>query len=129
MSKENDGAALSAAKEKLVREGELYRVSVLHARHQVAHALRPDQLVHGALDHAIGVVQHRLAGLLGKGDGAPAVGGLAGIAGLAGGLSLPKVLPYAIRIGSFIVRRRLIKPALAVAAVAAIGGAWLMRRK
>lgn len=125
MSKEADRVALAIAKERLVREGELYRVSVAHARGQLANATHPDSLMHGAVDHALGIVQHRLGALFGGAHG----GSLAGVAGLASGLSIPKLLPYAIKAGSFIVRKRLLKPVLLAGVTAAIAGFWISRNK
>ncbi|KQW87333.1 hypothetical protein ASC94_28515 [Massilia sp. Root418] len=134
-------AALAAAKEKLVLEGQLYRVSVVHAKAQVAHALRPDAIVHSAIEHALGAVQHRFAGLFGGGarpgthaeEGASAgLGGLASLAGIIGlvkGMGLTRALPVAIRVGSFVARRRLVKPALLAGAAALAAGLWLSRRK
>jgi hypothetical protein len=145
MSKEAERAALAAAKEKLVREGELYRVSVVHARAQVANALRPDALVHGMIDHALGAVHQRFSALFGSHGGAGStgsaggaggagftgllgrLGGLAGLAALAKrGLRLKRVLPMAVSVGSFIARKRLVKPVLIAGALAAAGGYWLM---
>lgn len=114
-NKEAQRAALAAAKLRLIREGELYRVSVLHAKTQVAHALHPQALLHGAVDHAVGMAQARFGALLSPG-------------GLSG-LNIKTLMPYAITVGSFIARKRLIKPLLLVGAVAALGGAWLLRRK
>lgn len=124
MSKQANAAALAVAKERLVREGELYRVSVAHAKGQLAYALHPDALMHSAVDHAMGAIQHRFGALFGGQHG----GGLAGVAGLASGLSLPKILPYAIKVGSFIVRRRLVKPVLLAGVAAAIAGVWISRK-
>lgn len=123
MSKHADAAALAVAKERLVREGELYRVSVAHAKGQLAYALHPEALVHSAVDHAVGALHHRFGSLF-SGQG----GGLAGVAGLASGLSLPKILPYAIKAGSFIVRKRLVKPVLLAGVAAAIAGIWISRK-
>jgi hypothetical protein len=143
MSKEAERAALAAAKEKLVREGELYRVSVVHARAQVANALHPDALVHGMIEHALGAVHQRFSALFGGHGGASAggdrsaglagllgrLGGLAGVAALAKrGLRLKRVLPMAVSVGSFIARKRLVKPVLIAGALAAAGGYWLMHR-
>ncbi|MBY0240734.1 MAG: hypothetical protein K2X55_15595 [Burkholderiaceae bacterium] len=125
MSKHADSAALAVAKERLVREGELYRVSVAHAKGQLAYALHPDALMHSAVDHAMGALHHRFGSLLGGQHG----GGLAGVAGLASGLSLPKILPYAIKAGAFIVRRRLVKPVLLAGVAAAIAGLWIRRKQ
>jgi len=124
MSKHLDSAALAVAKERLVREGELYRVSVAHAKGQLAYALHPDALMHSAVDHAVGAIHHRFGALFGGQHG----GGLAGVAGLASGLSLPKILPFAIRAGSFIVRRRLVKPVLLAGVAAGIAAIWINRK-
>ncbi|TFW28621.1 hypothetical protein [Duganella callida] len=129
MSKHDDAAALAAEKHKLIREGELYRVKVAHAKALVTQALHPEALVHGAIDHAVGLAQARLGGLF-HGGGGGGVGGLLG--GLTGALnfrSLKSVMPYALTMGSWIARKRLIKPALGVVAVAGVAVAWLMRRK
>ena len=119
--KEERKAALDAAKARLIKEGEVYRVSVLHAKHNVVQALHPEVLLHGAVDMAVGTVQTRLAGL---------IGGTAAAAGAGGLLANYKTLmPIAMSIGSFISRKRLVKPAIAVGAVVAAVGAWLYRRK
>lgn len=124
MSKHLDSAAVAVAKERLVREGELYRVSVAHAKGQLAYALHPEALMHSAVDHAVGALHHRFGSLFSGQHN----GGLAGVAGLASGLSLPKILPYAIKAGSFIVRRRLVKPVLLAGVAAAIAAFWINRK-
>lgn len=115
MNKQEEQAALAAAKQRLVAEGELHRLSTLHAKMQLSQALRPEALLHGAVEHAVGVAQSRLGGLLSPG-------------GLSQ-LNFKTLMPYALTVGSFIVRKRLYKPALAVAAVVTAGAAWLMRHK
>lgn len=118
MSKPQDAAAQAAEKQKVIREGELARIRVAHAKGLVTQALQPEALMHGALDHAVGLAQARLGGLLQPG-------------GLTSGLSIKSVrslMPYALTVGSWIARKRLIKPALAVVAVAGAGVAWLLRR-
>lgn len=120
-----DSAAIAVAKERLVREGELYRISVAHAKGQLAYALHPEELMHSAVDHAVGALHHRFGSLLNGQHG----GGLAGVAGLASGLSLPKILPYAIKAGSFIWRRRLVKPVLLAGVAATIAGMWISRQR
>lgn len=124
MGKKEEQDALAASKLRLIREGELYRLSVLQAKYHVANALHPDRLLHGAVDQAVGAVQNRLGRLLG------------GLSGPGGGLvdklnfhSLKSLAPYALTVGSFIMRKRLLKPALAVAVVAAAGIAYLMKRR
>ena len=124
MSKEVKAAALAAQKQKLVREGELYRIKVVHAKALVANALHPDALFHGAVDHALGMAKARLGGLLQPGG----LSGLGGLGGL-GGIGIKTLMPYALTVGSFIARKRLIKPAIGVAVVLGVGAAWLLRRK
>jgi hypothetical protein len=115
MSKETEAAALAAEKQKLIREGELYRIKVVHAKALVANALHPDALFHGAVDHAVGMAKARMGGLLQP-------GGLNGV-------NLKSLMPYALTVGSFIARKRLIKPAIGVALALGVGVAWLLRRK
>ncbi|MYM68203.1 hypothetical protein GTP45_15385 [Pseudoduganella sp. FT55W] len=118
MSKQEDAAALAAEKQRIIREGELYRIKVVHSKALVGQALQPDALMHGAVEHAVGLAQARLGGLLQPGG--------------AGGFnfkSLKSLMPYALTIGSFIARKRLVKPAIALAVVAGAGIAWLMRHK
>jgi len=106
---------IEVQKERLIREGEYYRVGVIHAKAQVAQALRPEAILHEAVDQAVGLAQARFGALLQPG-------------GLSG-LKLSSLLPYALTLGSYIARKRLLKPALAVGAVVAVGAAWLIRRK
>ncbi|MFA9216762.1 MAG: hypothetical protein ACEQSK_06615 [Sphingomonadaceae bacterium] len=115
MTPQEQAAALAAQKQRLIREGELYRVGVVHSKALVAQALRPEALLHGAVDQAVGLAQARFGALLQP-------GGLSSV-------HLSTVMPYLLTVGSFIVRRRLLKPALAVGVLAAAGAAWLIRRK
>ncbi|WP_338758743.1 hypothetical protein [Massilia sp. METH4] len=114
-------AALDATKARLIKEGELYRVGVLASKHNVANALHPDVLLHGAVDLAVGTAQTRLAGL---------IGGTAAAAGAGGLLANYKtIMPIAMSIGSFISRKKLVKPAIGVGAVLAAIGAYIYKRK
>lgn len=115
MTKDAESAAFDADKQRLIREGELYRIKVVHSKALVANALHPDALFHGAVDHAVGLAQARLGGLLQP-------GGLSGF-------NYKALMPYALTVGSFIARKKLVKPALGVAAALGLGAAWLMRRK
>ena len=114
MSKPSESAA-AANKLRLIREGELYRVGVAHAKARVELALRPEALLHGAVEHAVGVAQARFGALLQP-------GGL-------GGVSFKTLLPYLVTAGSFILRKKLVKPAVGVGAVVALAAAWLLRHK
>jgi hypothetical protein len=123
--KEEQRRVAQANKDRLIKEGELYRISVLHAKAQVVNALHPEALLHGAFDHAVGVAQARLGGLLGGGAGGSGGGGH----GFLSGVNYKALMPYAITVGSFIARKRLIKPVLALTVVGAGVAAWLLRRK
>jgi hypothetical protein len=127
VSKHEEAAALAAEKQRVIREGELWRIKLVHSKALVGQALQPDALMHGAIDHAVGLAQARLGGLLHGGAG----GGFSfkSLTSLASLGTLKSLMPYALTVGSFIARRRLIKPALALATVAGIGAAWLLRRK
>lgn len=115
MTTQMEQAALAAAKEQLIREGELQRVKVAHAKAQLGMAMRPEALLHSAVDQASELAQARLGLLLSP-------GGL-------NAATLKRFLPIALTLGSFIMRKRLLKPALGVGAVVALGVAWLARRK
>lgn len=119
MSKETEAAEFAAEKQRLIREGELYRIKVVHSKALVGNALHPDALFHGAVEHAVGMARARIGGLLQPG----------GLGGALGGFNVKSLLPYAMTVGSFVVRKRLIKPAIGVALVLGVGVAWLMRRQ
>lgn len=115
MSKEAQAAALAADKQRLIREGELYRIKVVHAKALVGNALQPDALVQGAVEHVVGLAQSRLGGLLQPG-------------GLQG-LDVKWLMPYALTVGSYVMRKRLLKPALALTLAAGLAAAWVRRRR
>jgi len=123
MSKKEEQAARAAQKERLIREGEIYRLGVLQSKYLVVNALHPDRLMHDAMEHAVGAVQNRFGNLLGG------LGGPGGALEKINFRSIKSLAPYALTVGSFIMRKRLLKPALAVAPLAAVGVGWLMRRK
>jgi hypothetical protein len=117
MASKKELAELAVAKERLVREGELYRLSALRSKHEVVNALQPQALLHGAVDQAIGALQARLGNFIRPG------GGLSSI-------DFKTLLPLLMTAGTWLSRRRrLAKPALAVGALVAAGVMWLIRRK
>ncbi|PWF41908.1 hypothetical protein [Massilia glaciei] len=112
LTKPNDKeAALAERKAKLLRQGELYRVGIVHSRAHLRNESRPEAIMHAAFEHATHAVRSRLDGLL-----APT------------GMSVAAIMPYAATIMGFISRRRLIKPAIGLVAVAA-GLAWYLQRR
>lgn len=115
MTTQMERDALAASKARLIREGELQRVKVAHAKAQLGMAMRPEALLHSAVDQASALAQARLGGWFSPGGLTVA--------------NLKTVLPIALTVGSFIMRKRLLKPALGVGAVVALGVAWLARRK
>ncbi|MEC5163799.1 hypothetical protein ACFDR9_004226 [Janthinobacterium sp. CG_23.3] len=112
MSKDAKEAALAAHKKRLIAEGEFYRVGIVHARASVAHALHPQALLHGAVEHMVGYAGARVDTLL-----AP------------GGLGWKAATPYILPALTFIARKKIIKPALGVGVLVAAAVGWLVRRK
>jgi hypothetical protein len=121
MTNNGDTTTFATDKQRLIREGELYRIKVVHSKALVANALHPDALFHGAVDHAVSLAQARLGGLIKPG------GGLSSFNYKA--LNYKALLPYVMTVGSFIARKKLIKPVIGVVAVAGLGVYWLSRRK
>jgi hypothetical protein len=107
-------AALAARKQRLVTEGQLYRVSIEHAKVNAAYAMRPEALLHGIVDHALGLAGGRM--------------GRFGALLSPGGFSLRSALPFLLTAGSFIARRKLIKPVLSLGVAAALAAAWYRHR-
>ena len=106
------GKALDERKARLLRDGEAYRLGIVHARAQIKHGLRPDTIFHSALDHAGGALRARIDGML-----------------KPTGVNLAALMPYALSVLGFIRRRRLGKPALAVSLALAGLGWYLQRRR
>jgi hypothetical protein len=115
MTKQAEQAALEAHKLRLIREGELYRISVVHAKMMVSNALQPEAVLHSAVEHAVGMAQARFGALLQP-------GGLKGI-------NFKAMMPYALTVGSFVARKRLVKPVLAFGVAVALGVGWLVRHR
>ena len=108
----DDKDELAARKAALLRQGEYYRVGIVHAKASVKQGVRPEAIFHRAMDHASVALRSRVDGLLHPG----------------GGASVGSLMPFAISIVGFLARRRLVKPALGVVAVAAALGWYLQRR-
>jgi hypothetical protein len=119
----------ASAKARLIREGELHRLGVLQSKHNVAHALHPEVLLHGAMDMGIAAVQARFAGLLAARMPSGGEGGGGGLGNILGNVNYKALMPVAITVASFISKRRLTKPALALGTVAAAVAGWYYKRK
>jgi hypothetical protein len=103
---------LAERKARLLRQGEFYRVGIVHAKAGIKQSTRPEALFHSALDHATWAVRSRVDSLL-----------------RPTGISVAALAPYALSVLRFLKRRHLLKPALGVAA--ALGGAayYLQHRR
>ncbi|MET3131570.1 hypothetical protein AAKU55_001832 [Oxalobacteraceae bacterium GrIS 1.11] len=112
MSMDADRAAQAARKNNLIAQGQLYRVGIVHARASVSAALRPEALLEGAVELAVGFAAARIETLLSP-----------------GGARLQNMMPYVLTAVSFIGRKKLFKQALGVGLAAAVAVAWLARRK
>ena len=109
IDKDDDLAARKAA---LLRQGEFYRVGIVHAKANVKQGARPEAIFHRAMDTATYALRSRVDGLLHPGSGS----------------SISTLMPLALSVLGFLSRRRLVKPALGVLAAAAAVGWYLQRR-
>src|SRR5437588_4690967 len=85
-------------KAQLLRQGEFYRVGLMHAKAQVKQATRPDALFHSVLEHATWTLRARIDGLL-----------------RPTGTSVAALMPYGMTLIGFIRSRRMGKASLGVA--------------
>lgn len=103
-------ALKAARKAQLLRDGEFYRVGIVHAKARVLHSLSPNAIMHHAYEHAVGFVTSRIESVL-----APT------------GVRLGSLMPYAVTAFSFFARKKLLKPALGIVLAAVAIGALLTR--
>jgi hypothetical protein len=103
-------ASKAARKAQLLRDGEFYRVGIVHAKQRVMHSLSPNAIMHHAFEHAVGFATHRIDSVL-----APT------------GVRLQALVPYAVTALSLFARKKLLKPVLGIALVALAVGALLAR--
>lgn len=99
-------------KAELIRQGEFYRVGVVHSKAQVKYAARPEALFHSAVDHATWAVRSRVDSLL-----------------QPTGASVASIMPYAMAIIGFIRKRKMGKASLGVALALAGAGWYLQQRR
>jgi hypothetical protein len=106
----------ASRKKKLIAEGEFFRVGIMHAKSQVAHALQPKELLHDAVQHAVGYATSRVESLLSP-----------------SGMRLQTIMPYVLTAFSYFKGKRskrsgLLKPTLLLGTVASAAIAFVMRR-
>jgi hypothetical protein len=102
---------LDERKAQLIRQGEFYRVGVVHAKVQLQYAARPEALFHSAIEHAGFAVRARLDSLL-----APS------------GSNVASLMPYAMVLIRFVRHRKLGKASLGVA-LALTGIGWYLQQR
>ncbi|MGJ9418809.1 hypothetical protein ACHAC9_13725 [Massilia sp. CMS3.1] len=98
-------------KAELLREGEFYRAGITYAKAQVKHGARPEVMLHSALDQATWALRARADALL-----------------KPTGTSIAVLMPYALTAFNFVRQRRLVKPALAGAALIGVAS-WYMKKR
>jgi len=99
-------------KQELLREGEFFRSSALHAKEQLRHDIRPEVMWHNAVDHATWALRARADALL-----------------KPTGTSVSVLMPYGMAVFNFIRRRRLGKPVGAAAIALGVAGWYLNKRR
>ncbi len=104
--------ALAERKAQLLRQGEYYRVAIVHAKAGVKHDARPEVMLHTVLDHAGAALRARADSLL-----------------RPTGANLAMLMPFAMGALRLLARRRLVKPLLGVAAGVGAVAFYLQRRR
>ena len=105
-------SGLDTRKAQLIRQGEFYRVGVVHAKAQLHFAVRPQALIHSALDHAGAALRARVDKLL-----APA------------GTNVATIMPYALVLIRFMRHRKVGKASIGAALVLTGIGWYLQQRR
>jgi hypothetical protein len=101
----------ASRKAMLLRDGEFYRAGIAHAKAMVKHGARPEVMFHSVIDHATWALRTRADALL-----------------KPTGTNVSVLAPYALTVFGFIRKRRLGKPALALAMLLG-AAAWYLQRK
>ena len=108
---DKDKQSLEQRRAQLLRQGELHRQGLVLSRQHVKYGMKPDVILHNAIDNATYAVRSRIDTVL-----TPA------------GLSVTALMPYAVRVFGILRRRRKLKPALGVAALVG-GAAWYLNHR
>jgi hypothetical protein len=103
---------LSVRKARLKRQGDFYRVGIVHAKASIKQGARPEALFHSALDHASWAIRSRVDNLL-----------------RPTGINVATVMPYAITVLGFLRKRGMVKPAIGILTALAGVGIYLQQRR
>lgn len=109
---EKDRRSVEERKAHLLQQGEQHRQAIVLARQHIQHGMKPEVIIHNAIDHATWSLRSRVDSLL-----TPA------------GLSVTAVAPYALKVLGIIRRRRMTKQALGVAAVLGVAAWYINHRR
>ena len=108
---EKDKRSMEERKAHLLQQGELHRQGIVLARQHIQHGIKPEVMIHNAIDHATWSLRSKVDSLL-----------------TPTGLSVTAVAPYALKVLGIIRRRRMTKPALGVAALVGVA-AWYVNHR
>ncbi len=104
--------SLEERKARLMRQGDFYRVGIVHAKVAIKHGARPETLFHNALDHAAFAVRSRVDNIL-----------------RPTGINVATIMPYAVTALGFLRKRGLVKPAMGAVAAAAGLAYYVQQRR
>lgn len=103
---------LAERKTRLLRQAEFHRQNILNAKTAIKQGAQPQAIFHNALDHATFALRNRVDMVL-----------------RPTGTNVSTLAPYALSLLTFLRQRRMLKPALGVAAVAAGLAAYVRHRR
>jgi len=98
-------------KAELLREGEFFRAGVAHAKATIQYGIKPEVMLHSAMDHATWALRARADAML-----------------KPTGTNVSVLLPYALGVVNFVRQRRMGKQAAGAALVLGALG-WYVNRK
>jgi hypothetical protein len=108
----DDGLPLAERKTRLLRQAEFHRQNIISAKSAIKQGAHPQAIFHNALDHATFALRNRVDMVLHP-----------------TGVNVSTLAPYALSLLAFLRQRRLVKPALGVAAAAAGLAAYVKYRR
>lgn len=103
---------LAERKARLLRQAEFHRQNIINAKSAIKQGAHPQAIFHNAMEHASFALRNRVDMVL-----------------RPTGTNVSTLAPYALSLLSFLRQRRMLKPALGVAAVAAGVAAYVKHRR